>query len=263
MLLLIAAAQAMTVEEIRLPYAEVGFDAGAVDEDARGGQLLTAGPSDRLALYNPVDGAVVLLDGDGTIRGGFDALGISSMAWDSAGRLVTYAAHRRTLSLHSPDGVLLDEAGLPDIVPPGGTIAIAAADVFVVDVFGNLHRAAAITDGTLQPPSGPTLVQGAGRIRWDGAAHTMTVDGIAWPLPGAIKASGHLVSDDWLLLDAVVTESPITVTRTAILRETGESLELPVSSRLYVPDGDTAAQAGDLLYLDPRADGLYLVRVTP
>jgi YD repeat-containing protein len=264
MLLLIAAAQAMTLEETWLSYDVVGFDPGAVDAAPRGGELLTAGPTGRLALYNPVEGRVVLLDESGAVTGFIDAVGVRSMAWDAAGRLVLHTAHRRLLSLYSPDGVLLDEAVLPDIVPPGGTVVIAAADVLVADVFGNLHRAARIHDGALLSPDGPTLIEAAGRITWDTAQRELLVDGVAWPLPDAIRASGRLVGEDWLLLDTVVAESPIVATRTAIWRETGESLSLPVSQRRYVPRADTAEDAeGRLLYLDPREEGLYIISVTP
>jgi len=261
---LIGAAQAMTIDEIWLSYEVAGFDGGDVDEVPRGGELLTAGPDDRLALYNPIDARVLLLDGDHQITALIDSAGVGSMAWDSAGRLLLYAPHRRQLILHAPDGRLLDVIALPDIIPAGGTVVVSAADAFVVDVFSNLHRAARISDDTLLPPSGPTLVEDGGRVRWDAAATTLTVDGIDWPLPEAIKASGRLVGNDWLLIDQVVAGSPIVATRTAALRETGERLHLPVDSRLYVPRADVAADAdGRLLYLDPREDGLYIVRVTP
>ena len=263
MLLLICAAQAMTVEETLLPYSVVGFEPGGVDAPSRGGELLTAGSRGQLALYNPVSAEVILLDGDHLVTATIDAVGVGSMAWDEHDRLLLYAPHRRELSLHGPDGVQLDVAELPDIVPPGGRVVIAAAEVFIVDVFGSRHRAARLDDGLL-PPEGRTLVPGAGRVRWESEQRLLTVDGVHWPLPDAIKASGRLVGEDWLLIDQVLTESPIVATRAVALRETGERHSLPVDGRRYVPRGDVALdEVGRLLYLDPRIDGLYLIRVSP
>ena len=263
MLLLICAAQALTVEETLLPYAVVGFEPGSVDEQPRGGELLTVGMRGQLALYNPVSAQVLLLDQAYRVAATIDAIDVGSMAWDEHGRLLLYAPHRRMLSLHGPDGALLDVAELPDIVPTGGQVVIDAAEVFIVDVFGNRHRAARLADGLLLP-EGRTVVPGPGRIRWEAELGRLTVDGVYWPLPDAIKASGRLIGEDWLLVDQVVAESPIAATRTAMLRETGEHHSLPVEGRRYVPRADVVAgEAGQLLYLDPRMDGLYLVRVTP
>jgi hypothetical protein len=142
-------------------------------------------------------------------------------------------------------------------------VAVSAAEVFIVDVFGSRHRAARIGDGLL-PPEGRTLVPGPDRIRWEAEHGRLTVDGVHWPLPDAIKASARLLGSDWLLIDQVIEESPIVATRTAVLRETGEHHSLPVEGRQYVPRFDVVSdQAGGLIYLDPRVDGLYLIRVTP
>ena len=262
--LLVGSAAGMSTEETALSYDVVGFDVGDVDEAPRGGELLCAGPGERLALYNPIQAQVLLLDAARDVAAVIDVDHVGSMAFDAAGRLVVYAPHTRQLTLFAPDGQLLSSAALPDIVPPGGTVVAADATVFIADVFGNLHRAARLAEGQLLPPQGPTLVQGGGRVRWSGDTRTMTVDGVEWPLPDALKASGRLVGSDWLLVDEVRADAPIVATRTAILRETGAAYSLPVEARAYVPRADVVAdEAGRLLFLDPRPDALYLVEVTP
>jgi hypothetical protein len=72
---------------------------------------------------------------------------------------------------------------------------------------------------------------------------------------------GARLLGDWLVVEAMDDGA---VTRSAIPLDGGETVSLPVRGRLYAPAQDIAVgPEGDLAWIDPRADGLHLVRVAP
>ncbi len=91
----------------------------------------------------------------------------------------------------------------------------------------------------------------------------MVTAGFSVELPDAVKASGQRFGD-WLVIDEVVQDAPLKVTRTAWHVPTRRSVPLPVEGRLYAPRGDLATTPeGELVVMVPRDGGLELLRVSP
>ena len=116
----------------------------------------------------------------------------------------------------------------------------------------------------LSAPTGSALVPQDSKVRWDQANRTLSFGEQRIDLSEAVTASGQAVGHGWLVVDMVTSSSPITVERTARHPETGLTIELPSEDRAWVPNRDVVSDdTGRLVYLDPRADGLHIVEVSP
>jgi|GEM_PF-2099361 len=251
------------IESRLLPYDTVGFDPGQEERIARGGELLVAGPDERLALYNPIEGTVVVLK-DLQLSHLFEVGEVSDLAWTDDGYVAVLDAPTRTVAIYDLNGTLHSARSLPDMVPQGVRLVVEGDELFGQDVFGNLHRIADRSEATLYRPAGQSLVRREAGVRWNAESRQMEVGGAVFDLPKALKASGQRAGDRWLVVDQVVSESPIEVERHAIDLETYVSVELPVRGRVYVPNGDFVEDsAGRFHVLIPTQDGLEVRRVTP
>ncbi len=258
-LLLSITAQALQAEPTLLDWAHFGLTDARPDAQARGPELLRAGPGDRLLLYDGVQREVVVLEGRQPAVS-FPVQHVSDLRAVEDG-IVVLDHSQRQVSLWSLDGRLRSMRTLPDLVPTAVTLAVEGDQVLARDIFGHGHPAATLEDGELEAPMAQGLQQRAGLVSWDG--EVMRTEGLELGLPDALKASGQRVGD-WLVVDAVVGDAPLKVERAAWHVPSGESHPLPVEGRLYAPRSDLAATAaGDLVVLVPRDEGLELLVVSP
>ena len=80
----------------------------------------------------------------------------------------------------------------------------------------------------------------------------------------ALAASGQLLGDNWLIVDELMKDNPITVRRKAIYIPTMHSHLMNVSSRKYIPKDDvTVALDGSLFYIVPEENSFVIIRVSP
>ena len=145
------------------------------------------------------------------------------------------------------------------LVPPGGTLELQGDVAVSRDVFGNGHPLAVVgTSGALTAPTGPALLPAARMVEKVGSR--IRVDGVTIAEISGEKG-GARVLGDWVIVESL---SAGAVTRTAIALDGGTRVTLPVRGRLYAPTDDiSVSPEGELGWIDPRADGLHLVRVTP
>lgn len=239
--------------EVVLSWGDVGFAAAAEESPAIGPDILALGPDGAAAVYDPL-GRRVIVAGEGA----FDVAGADGLAFTAAGVLLVMDGSARVLRAYDTGGALLDEQGFPGVVPPGGTLSVEGAVVVSVDVFGNGHPLATVTSaGALTAPKGPSLLAPSRRVMRSGTS--IVVDGQSVATVG--ERGGGKLFGDWLLVESVERGS---VSRVAIPLEGGVSVALPVRGRLYAPaQGVAVGPDGELGWLDPRADGLHIVRVAP
>ncbi|NOY26020.1 MAG: hypothetical protein GXP62_09130 [Oligoflexia bacterium] len=265
---LLGPAAAATTSRSVLPWSQLSLEPAAPDAAARGPELLTAGHLGMLAVCDPVSHEVDLIDASGA---GGDrvssrlAVGLcGDIAFALTGDLVILDNATRRLSLVGVDGQTLAQVTLPDLAPTGLHLAIENDQVLGLDLFGNAHPLASVEGASLQPARQTKLEDRAGAILWDAASHSLHTDGLTLDLPQARVASGQQVGD-WLIVDIVVNDAPaLMVRRQAWHVPTGQVVDLPVQGRLYAPHQDAAQDdQGRLVVLDPRADGLGLLRVSP
>lgn len=258
-LLILTFSSAWAGSNTLLPWTELGLSEASVDAQARGPGLLDVGPTGRLLLYDSVRREVVLLEDDHPAVA-FPVRHASDLLLLDRGILVLDHAARE-LSLWSLDGQQRAVHGLPPLVPTAVTLRLEGDQVLALDPFGHGHPVATIGDGELRPPVAKGLQERSPAVRWDGSM--MFTAGLDLSLPHAIKASGQRFGD-WLVVDEVVADSPIEVTRTAWHVPSRQAHPLPVQGRLYAPSGDLAATPeGELVVLVPRAEGLEILRVSP
>lgn len=244
--------------EIVLSWAEVGLRPAVPESPAIGPDLLALGPEGAAAVYDPLGRRVVVVGGRA-----FPVAGADGLAFTAAGVLLVMDGTARTLRAYDTDGALLDEQAFPGLVPPGGTLSVTGgafdtSAVLSVDAFGNGHPLAAVSAaGALSAPTGAALVPPTRRVVRTGTS--LLVDGArVATLDG--RGGGRLFGD-WLLVEAMNDGA---VSRTAIPLDGGAAVTLPVRGRVYAPSQDVAVGPdGSLGFLDPRADGLYVVRVAP
>lgn len=239
--------------EVVLAWGVVGLRDAEPESPAIGPDNLAVGPDGVAAVYDPLGRRVLVVGG-----AAFRVPGADGLAFTARGVLLVLDDAARTLRAYRADGALIDEEPLPGVVPPGGALRVEGTVVTSVDVFGNGHPLATVSDnGGLTRPSAPSLVPPPRRVVRSGAS--VLVDGR--PVATFGGRGGARLLGDWLLVEAVADGA---VSRRAIPLEGGEPVELPAAGRLYAPAQDVAvAPDGDLAWIDPRVDGLWLVRVTP
>lgn len=236
------------VEEAVLPWEAVGFAPAAPERTALGPQHLAAGPDGLAVVYDPVGKRVVVLR-DLAIEGAFAIGRVDDLAIGPDGEIVAVIGRR--VHLLDASGAELDRFDVPALVPTGVDVEVRGDEVVGLDPFGNVRPIARIDGHALTATDGPALrkVPAAARVDVPGALKTGT---------RAFEGGGTT----WLVVDAVVSDAPIAVERWAQVG--GTHVDLPVDERLYAPFGDLAVDAdGRLLVLDPREDGLHLLRVSP
>ncbi len=242
-----------------LPWSEIGLEPARQEAPAQGPEHISAGPDGLLALYDSVRREVLLLQ-DGAPLLSFPVRHASDLLLTARGVLLLDGAARE-LQLWSLQGAPLGSQALPALAPSGVTLALEGDQVYAADIFANRHPVATLLQGDLGAPAQGGLREPAQDVRWEDGV--MRSEDLRIPLPQAIKASGQRFGD-WLIVDAVVAEAPLKLTRQAWHAPTGQSVELPVEGRLYAPRGDAAATPeGELVLLVPRAEGLELLWVTP
>lgn len=242
-------------------FQQVGYVPAGPERLARGPERLASGPDGLVAFWDPVHNEIrVLSHLEDTSR--FSVPRLDGLAFAGDGRLVVLDHATRTVTLWSTDGRAFDAAAVPDLVPPGGLLVLSGDEVLSEDVFGNRHRVARIEGDTLRAPEGRSVVEPPHTVRWQGD-HVL-VDDVSVSIEPAMTGGARLLGDRWLVVDRVVHDHPIAVQRQAIDLAGGQTVELPVDGRAWVPRQDVAVDdQGRLLYLDPRPNGLVLVEVTP
>lgn len=252
-----------------LAYEAVGFDPGGIDRAPRGPEELALGPDGWLALADPVEREVIVLQ-DGSRHAAFAVdrptdllfLDAAEGAWPE---LLVLDGPARTVQRWTVSGDLLASWPLPELVPQGGQLHLSEdGRLAMVDLFGNRHAVGTVTPDGLVAPTGRRLEQNPEPLLWDAPSGTYSTPERSFALPDALVASGAL-HGDWLVLDEVTGDAPITVRRTAVNLVTGTAAELPVGDGTYVPQGDVAAdpRTGALVYLDPGPAGIRVLEVQP
>jgi hypothetical protein len=257
--LLCSAGWAIDASSQLIDWSQLGLSEAREDAQARGPELLHAAADGRLALYDSVGREVLLLDA-GQPGLSFPVHFAADLLLVEQGVVVLDSSTRR-LGLWSWEGRLLAGWGLPPLVPTAVTLVREGDQILAQDIFGQAHPVATLRHGDLLEPVATGLQRRPDRVLWDGAA--MRTEGLELELPGALEASGQRIGD-WLVVDAVVADLPLQVTRTAWHIPSRQHRDLPVAGRLYAPRGDLAATPeGDLLVLVPKPAGLELLRVSP
>jgi len=260
LLLVLLAAHADT--ETVLSYADVGFEPARLEQLASGPDHIAAGPDGLIAMFDPVNLRIIVIRKQMELRS-FSAPFVDDVAFTPEGHLVLLEGRSRVVSLWSQDGVHLDQRPLPGLVPAGIRLSVDGDEIYAKDIFGNRHPVAAVDGQQFIDSEGPRLLPPIHTVKWMGWG--FEVDDVRIPLPPVINEAAHagaqVVGDHWLLIDAVMKENPIAVTRVALHLETGKIQSLPVDNRHYVPQQDVDAWGGVLFYLDPQADGLHLHEV--
>ncbi len=252
-------AQAVTVEPALLAWSSFGLSEARQDAQVRGPELLHAGTDDRLALYDGVRREVHVLEGDAPAVS-FPVHFASDLLLVDDGTLVLDHS-ARTVTSWDRQGRPRAVVALPALVPTAVTLRLEGDQVLAVDPFGHGHPVASLDGLDLTTSRLEGLQRRPDAVVWDG--DTMRTEGLELELPHATKASGQRLGD-WLVVDVVVADAPITVERTAWHIPSRQAQPLPVDGRLYAPRGDLAATPeGDLVVLVPRAEGLELLRVSP
>lgn len=256
-------AEATDRREVEIPHEIAGYRPAMVEMDARGAELLVAGPDGHVAFFNSVNRQLVLLHDLKVLRA-FPIHGATDIAFTSTGHLLVLDDPTRTLSMWSQRGELLDTFPLPDLAPLGGRLMVQDHEIRIRDHFGSLHRAGVWTEQGLVPSHGPLLIPQDLGLKWDPQERILWVDDQAWPLSEAIQASAQWVGSDWLVIDQVISDQPIQVRRVAHAVKEGTQVALPVEDRAYVPRRDIAEDAdGHLLFLWPTEQFLKVVEVQP
>jgi hypothetical protein len=244
---------------VLLDWSQLGSSAAREDAQARGPELLHAGPGGRLALYDGVRREVMILQDAQPVLS-FPVHHARDLLLLDAGVLVLDHSARQ-LSLWGYDGDLRSMCTLPALVPTAVRLRLEGDQVLAVDPFGHGHPAATLRGGDLSTPVLRRLQVRPDEVRWDG--DVMWTEGFRLELPQALEASGQRLGD-WLVVDVVVGDAPIRVTRTAWHIPSKRARELPVDGRLYAPRGDLAlSPEGALVVLVPWAAGLELRWVSP
>lgn len=254
-----------------IPWSDLVLVAAMPESPALGPDLLAAGPEGQIALWNPAAAQIHVYPSLDAVRAGdaassFAVPAADALAWTDAGVLVLDDGRRR-LDLYATTGQLVDSVTLPGLVPPGCQLDVDGDVVRAVDLFSNRRGIATISSSGLAPAPGGALQGPSLVVRWDQESRVLTAGDRELTLPHALKASGRIQSsgaDRWLIIEAVVGDSPVRVSRQALSLRTGKVVDLPVTGRLYAPGSDLSVDGrGHLVWMAPMADGLHVGEVTP
>ncbi len=254
-----------------IPWSDLLLVAAMPESPALGPDLLAAGPEGQIALWNPATAQVHVYPSLDAVRASdaassFAVPAADALAWTDAGILVLDDGRRR-LDLYASTGQLVDSVMLPGLVPPGCQLDVDGDVVRAVDVFSNSRGIANVSSSGFAPAPGLALQGPSLVVRWDQESRVLTAGDRELRLPHALKASGRIQSRGahrWLVIEAVVSDSPIRVSRQALSLRTGKVVNLPVAGRLYAPGSDLSVDGhGHLVWMAPMADGLHMGEVTP
>ena len=249
--------------EVQISHEIAGYRPAVVELDARGAELLAAGPDGSVAFFNSIDRRLVLLQDLNVLRT-FPIHGATDIAFTPTGDLLVLDDPTRTLSMWSQRGALLTTFAIPDLVPQGGRLVVEGHEIRLRDHFGSLHRVATWKEQALVASHGPLLIPQDQGLKWDRDRLILWVDDQAWPLSQAIQASAQWIGNHWLVIDEVISDQPIQVRRTAHALKDNTQISLPVEDRVYVPRRDVAeGPDGRLLFLWPNERTLTIVEVQP
>lgn len=223
-------------------WDQVGLAPAGPESAAFGPGRLAIGPDGAWAVWDVVNHRVIGSFGE------WGAAGVDGLAFAPDGDLLVLQGR----ALLRVDGAQVASVAVPGLVPPGAELEVWGGVAMGVDALGNGHPVAMVDAGGLGPASGPSLVA---------PDPTVIVRGGDVLLDGAVVARGALAARR--VGDCAVVERGArgAVTGRALVCPGGR-WELPVDG-LYRPVGWIAADGlGGHAWLDPRADGLHLVRVS-
>ncbi len=229
--------------ELVLSWTDVRFRPAGPESAAYGPDMLAIGP----------DGAWAVVDAGGRrLLGSFGVLligAVDGVAFAADGDLLVQS---HGVVLRYADGVEVGKVSVPPLVPGGARLLSEGEDVYARDVFGNDHPVArAPTVGGLEP----ALARGfaPGPVVRRSERGVVTRDGEV-VVSGALAARpvGACTLVEYGVRGAVSARE---------LRCDDGAYDLPVDG-LYRPYAGVAASGADVAWLDPRADGLHLVRVS-
>lgn len=247
--------------DLLVPWSTVGFSPAAPESVAFGPDHLALGPDGRWALWDPVR-HVILVDGEAWPRAsGAPAVlaRVDGLAFASNGDLVILDASARILTRW--DGTSRWTLPMDRLCPKDVRLVIDGELAAGIDAFGNVRPLADLSAG-LNPAEGPKLLapeyvarvsNGVVEIDSPGAQQTV-IDAPADSLAARIVG-------DWVLVEA--GQPGKLRERVLISLETGRSVGLPLDGRYRPASGVTAGPDGTVGFLNPAADGLHIVRVSP
>lgn len=241
-------------EERLVGWDQVGFVPSRPESPAMGPDRLALGPGGAAAVFDPVSHRVLVIGG-----GSFAVTGLDGLAFTSSGVILVMDDGARRLTAWDPSGALLDQRAFPGLVPPGGTLVVDGDLALSRDVFGNDHPLATVgSSGALTAPDAAALLAAPRVVQRVGTQ--IRVDGVTVAEVSGERGGARLLGD-WLIVESLAAG---VVTRAAISLDGGTRVNLPARGRLYAPTEDVAVSPeGELGWIDPRTDGLHLVRVTP
>lgn len=234
--------------EVVVPWSVAGLVPAGPEQPAFGPDRLAIGPDGAWAAMSVPRARVIGSFGE------LPVAGADALAFTEDGDLLVLAGRRLTRYAVSP-GSAAPVAGvdLPGLVPPGVGLSVEGEEVVGVDVFGNLHPVArAVAGGGLAPPEDAALRPGPAVRRT--AAGEVTRDGE--PVArGALAARpvGACVLVERGVRGAVTARELVCA---------GRVWALPLDG-VYRPFAGVAAWEDVVAWLDPRADGLHVTRVSP
>lgn len=228
--------------ELVLGWDRVGHHPGGPESAAFGPGWLAIGPGGAWAVWDVVNLRVV-----GSF-GSVVAPSVDGIAFAPDGDLLLLQGR----TLWRWDGDRAESIRVPGLVPPGSGLEVWGGVAMGVDVLGNGHPIAMVDAGALGAVSGPSLVEADPSV--------VLRSGVVWideePVArGALAARriGECALVEYGQRGAVSGRALVCA---------DARWELPTGGA-YRPTGWIAADgAGGYAWLDPRADGLHLVRVS-
>lgn len=269
-LLLVMGGRASAAEAL-VPWSQLELRPARAEAPPIGPDRVAAGPAGQVALWNPASGWLDLYESVGAFADGEPSASlrlraVDEVLWTDAG-VVVLDAGARAVALYDAGGQRVDAARLPDLTPPDCGLSARGAALYATDAFGNRHGLATLSRAGFKPWTGPRVSPPEVEVRWRAADGVMVVDGVELALPPALKSGGRALTGGghtWLIVDQVVSDAPLAVSRVAISLGSGARVALPSGGRLYAPSSDLSVNGrGQLVWLSPTADGLRLGEVSP
>ncbi len=229
--------------EVVVPWSVARFVPVGEESPAYGPDRLAIGPGGAWAVLDA--GRRTVLGSFGTLRIG----AVEGVAFAVDGDLLV-STHGVVVRYRA--GVEVGKVAIPPLVPGGAALQAEGEDVYARDVFGNDHPIArAPAAGGFEPSvargfaPGPVLRRSAtGVVTLDG--RTLATGALAGRPVGAC---------------AVVEFGARGAVTGRELRCADARWDLPLDGR-YRPYAGVAAWGADVAWLDPREDGLHVVRVS-